>query len=257
MPKRHEIKPDDRAKLTWMFADCRENFILDSILEGHLGTAVVDDEVEPGIAQLSFADVVIFGGDSTCPAALGLAESLPRDKAVLPSAGGWFELLHDVHGGAVSRFKRIGFSCEGLNLERLKVLAGRLPAGHCLRRIDLDLACKIDADRNLISEDHVHNFESPEDFVRRGVGFCVLSGGRVVSGASSYAFCRKGIEVQVNTHPDYRSRGLATAVSAALLAFCLEHGIEPHWDANNEHSVRLAEKLGYAKSDEYEILVLE
>ena len=116
------------------------------------------------------------------------------------------------------------------------------------------MARQIDADSTLISEDHVRNFNSPEDFVGRGLGFCVLEGERIVSGASSYAICNQGIEVQVNTHPEYRQRGLATAVSAALLVYCLEHGIEARWDAGNPRSVKLAERLGYRASGSYEML---
>ena len=117
------------------------------------------------------------------------------------------------------------------------------------------MARQIDADSTLISEDHVRNFNSPEDFVGRGLGFCVLVGERIVSGASSYAICNQGIEVQVNTNPEYRQRGLATAVSAALIVYCLEHDIEARWDAGNPRSVKLAERLGYLASGSYEMLV--
>ncbi len=140
-------------------------------------------------------------------------------------------------------------------MEHLRALRETLPTGYTLRRIDLDLARQIADDPDLISPDHVRNFESPEDFVARGIGFCVLHDGRVVSGASSYAICNRGIEIQVNTHADHQKRGLATAVSAALLVYCLEHGREPNWDAANLTSARLAERLGYTPRGAYEMLL--
>lgn len=252
------IKPIERAKignLAPLFTRHRPSFLIDAILEGHLGSALTDDEDTPSVAQLSYADIIVFGGDSGHPAALELVETLPVDKGILPAPGGWRDLLFSVHGERVISIERHAFSDHRLDITRLRWLEVQVPEGFQIRRIDLELARRIDTDSSLISEDHVHNFDSPEDFVARGIGFCILKGDRIVSGASSYAFCNRGIEVQVNTHPDFRQRGLATAVSAALLAHCLEHGVEVHWDAGNSTSVRLAEKLGYVPTDTYEMLV--
>ena len=49
----------------------------------------------------------------------------------------------------------------------------------------------------------------------------------------------------------FRRQGLATALASALLLWCLERGLEPHWDAANPESVRLAKKIGYQFSGSY------
>ncbi len=49
-----------------------------------------------------------------------------------------------------------------------------------------------------------------------------------MSAASSGAFHNTGIDVQINTLPEHRGRGLATAVAAHLLLHCLERGLEPN-----------------------------
>ena len=49
----------------------------------------------------------------------------------------------------------------------------------------------------------------------------------------------------------YRRKGMATALSAHLLRWCLEHGADPHWDAANPESCALAIKLGYKSAGSY------
>ena len=42
-----------------------------------------------------------------------------------------------------------------------------------------------------------------------------------------------------------RRKHLVTIACSALILKCLEESLYPSWDAQNIHSVRLAEKLGY------------
>lgn len=72
-----------------------------------------------------------------------------------------------------------------------------------------------------------------------------LKDGVPVSGASSYSSFRGGIEIEIDTHPEHRRRGLAYACGAALILKCLERGWYPSWDAQNPWSLALAQKLGY------------
>lgn len=55
----------------------------------------------------------------------------------------------------------------------------------------------------------------------------------------------------IDTKPEYRRKGLATAVGAALILECLQAGLYPSWDAASRISVALAEKLGYTFSHAY------
>ena len=71
------------------------------------------------------------------------------------------------------------------------------------------------------------------------------------AGASSYTRYKEGIEIEVDTVEQERRKGLATIVSASLILRCLDEGLYPSWDAQNIHSVHLAEKLGYEFDHEY------
>jgi predicted GNAT family acetyltransferase len=98
----------------------------------------------------------------------------------------------------------------------------------------------------------VHNFRSHEEFITRGVGLGILHQGTFVSGASSAAVGGGRLEIEIQTHRQFRRRGLARALSAALILYCLEHGLEPCWDAANESSSALAQQLGFHSTGKYE-----
>ena len=85
----------------------------------------------------------------------------------------------------------------------------------------------------------------------------VLRGEELVAGASSYSGWPGGIEVEIDTRPDCRRQGLATAAGAGLILACLDRGWYPSWDAQNKESLGLAEKLGYHFSHEYLVYLVE
>lgn len=243
----YPIPLDQREPLAPLFSGHKPSFLMDAVLDGYLGSARVDDPVHPTVAELEFAAVHFYGGDVAHPAAQTMIESLPRDHVVFPCPSDWQALLMATHAGRMIELQHWDFSADALDLAHLRALSQRIPAGFRLARMDMALAQRVQAD--LQTEDHVHFFGSLEYFLEKGIGYCALEGERIVSAASSGATCRKGIEVQINTHADYRQRGLATCVGAALLTHCLEHGLEPHWCTGNPISVNLAKKLGYTVKD--------
>ena len=58
---------------------------------------------------------------------------------------------------------------------------------------------------------------SHEEFMTRGVGLGILHQGRFVAGASSAAVGGGRLEIEIQTHRQFRRRGLARAVAAALI----------------------------------------
>lgn len=102
------------------------------------------------------------------------------------------------------------------------------------------------------SKDFVYNFRTAEEFVTKGIGYLILKGDEIVAGATSYSLYDEGIEVQIETHKNYRKQGLATVVGAKLILECQRKGMYPSWDAANMISVRLAEKFGYSLIGAYD-----
>ena len=106
--------------------------------------------------------------------------------------------------------------------------------------VDIELACGEERVRRLADLAH-----------GRGLGVVALHRGAIVSGAASYAVYDGGMELQVDTAPEYRRRGLAAACAARLMLTCLERDLYPSWDAHTRASLALAEKLGYRSAGEY------
>ena len=251
----HSLGRTERACLSGLFTEHPPSFLIDAVVEGHLGSAWVDDRLKPSIARLEYADVVIYGGDPHHPTVKMLLETTPFEKGILPAPGDWMQVLSEALGDQLIEIQRYRFSEECLDIDYLKSLTRNIPTKFKLHKIDLELAKRILADPEHISEDHVFNFDSAEDFVQRGLGYVILDGETIISGASSYAICNRGIEIQVNTNPAYRRQGLATIASAALLIECLETGRKPHWDAGNPESAQLACNLGFVPVGTYSMLL--
>jgi hypothetical protein len=83
--------------------------------------------------------------------------------------------------------------------------------------MDILLTRRLVGERTEFSSDHLVNYESPEDFIARGFGFCILDKDEIASVATTFASCEAGIEIQINTREAYKQKGLATAVAARLI----------------------------------------
>ena len=139
-------------------------------------------------------------------------------------------------------------------MQKLKRYKDAIPQRIRIKRIDerlYHLAMKEEWSRDLCA-----NFENFEHFETHGFGYVAVKGHKIVSGCSAYGASDGMMEVQVDTRKDYRRQGLALACSAAFVLECLEKEIIPNWDAANQQSVELAEKLGYVYQREYQVYQL-
>ena len=171
----------------------------------------------------------------------------------VPENEQWCRMLELAHGEKAVRGTRYAIKKEtGIFYpEKLRCIVNSLPAGYTLRRIDEDIYYKcVEQDW---SRDFVANFADFGQYQQIGLGFVVLHGDQIVSGASSYTAYRGGIEVEIVTREDHRRFGLASVCGAALILKCLELDLYPSWDAANIRSVGLAEKLGYHFSHTYPV----
>lgn len=238
-----------------LFQGYRWNYLPDAILEGQLGEGLVDDAREPHVAVLRVPKLKLHipAGDTGHPATREYVASLPRFSSLIFASEGWEDLLEHTHAGKFIAMQRYAFTSEKLDIEHLRTLASQVPAGYRLEQIDLDLAQKLATEKSEFASGHTLNFDSAEDFIARGFGFSVLEGAEIVSAATTFAICSKGIEIQVSTREKHRGKGLATAVTARLLIHSLRNGLDPNWDAENRRSASLAERLGYTPQGSYDL----
>lgn len=95
------------------------------------------------------------------------------------------------------------------------------------------------------------SYDGTENFLNKGFGFCLLHHNRIVSICMSFAESKHGIEIEVDTDPNYQGRGLAKIVSAYFVTETLRRSKTPLWDASNLASAKIATALGFSQGSEY------
>lgn len=240
-----------KKELFSMFEDMDSTIIL-SCLQGHMGTAWVNDLENPTVAQIIVGIFSYYAGDPNAIETEELLHNLPEDVLVIVNTDEWKKRIETVHKGSIEKFLRYQFkkNPEDLNRNYLQILLSRLPEEYELKRIDASIANQ--PSLHELSEDFTGQFNSIEDYLNRGVGYAILYHGKVVCGASSYSIYDDGIEIEVETDSKHRRKGLATIAAAALMLDCLGSGKYPSWDAANFESANLAQKLGYVLEEAYD-----
>ncbi|MFX0122546.1 MAG: GNAT family N-acetyltransferase [Candidatus Hodarchaeota archaeon] len=152
-------------------------------------------------------------------------------------------------------FPRTELSAKSLSSQSIKKLLSSLPEGFQLKKVDVEVAQQI-LNQNFSTHwvNVINYLGGSEKFVEEGVGFCIQEGEKIASVVMGYKASipiTRSVEMDITTHPDYRGKGFATLVSAKLIEFLLKEGIEPHWDAANPVSVKLAQKLGFTDPEPY------
>lgn len=236
-----------RLRLAQAFAGApRVDISIDCAVEDQMGQAFVDYTDNPQrfmIEQDRF--FCYFAGEWTSAAGRDFLAQTPRDRFLMAGTEGWAEAAQQVFGENAIPLSRTSYGADTLSPDRLSRLAAINPHTPNVRRVDAALAS---IETPYLS---IGAFDSPEDFVTRGIGYCLLQGSTMIGCAYSSLVCSHAIEVSIVVDPEHQRRGIATALACQLLKWCLDHHLDPHWDAANEESCRLAEKLGYRRKDTY------
>lgn len=99
---------------------------------------------------------------------------------------------------------------------------------------------------------------SVEAFIRKGFGYCAVKDNEVLSWCTGEYFSSEYCGIGIETVEPYQGKGIASAAASGFLRHCRENGKIPHWDCwkNNIPSVKTAEKVGFEKLADYEIIFL-
>lgn len=229
-----------------------EETLIWSCLQGIMGKIYADDPKNPTAAMAVLGDFTFFAGKADRELVCYKPDWCTQDFMIMvPQNESWENAIMECYGDKAKMVTRFAIKKEPdiFNKEKLEKARASLPDGYesCMINEALYHMCKSQA----WSADLVSQFPTYEDYRRLGLGVVILKGQEVVSGASSYARYREGIEIEIDTREDHRRRGLAYACGARLILECLKRDLYPSWDAQNKWSVALAEKLGYHYSHEY------
>jgi RimJ/RimL family protein N-acetyltransferase len=244
-----ELDSDNRTSLRKLFDryPCLHGSVA-AVIEGGMGRVFADAQEVPSVA-LAVLDFHLLAGDPLHPNAPLLFRQLQPGNVVVAPTPAWGQLLAATYPDALTVYHREAFEAEKFDTDRLRGFRQMLPSGFELRQVRPEEVTQhaTDLGRSLI-----YNFRSPEEFITRAVGMGILHQGRFVSGASSAAIGGGKFEIEIQTQPQFRRRGLARAVAAALILHGLEHGLEACWDAANEPSSALARQLGFHPTGKYD-----
>lgn len=215
-----------------------------SCLQGIMGWAAANEDGSAGM--IVNRDFTFLAGE---PDRTLLAKA--KGPILVPRTEDWGPVIEDFFRERAVRETRYAVKKELDVFDRRKLerFAAGLPEGYRLRLIDEELVPVLLAEE--WSRDLCAAFDGPADCCKRGVGAVALYGGVPVAGAGSYCVYRGGIEVEIDTRPDHRRKGLAAACGARLILECLDRNLYPSWDAIDLRSAALAEKLGYHRGEPY------
>lgn len=249
-----EITKENGRILAPLFSWTDETLVL-TYTQGHMGFGWADSAKNLTCAKLGAGDFYFAAGDASSKAAPEVVRATQKGKEnsvtiIMPQNAEWAALIEAGYQD-VKKITRYDFEKTGnnFNIDKLKSLAAKIPAGYEIKQIDDALYARVVANQNLV--DLCGNFENANDFAARGLGFCAVHGGLPVAGASSYTIYTGGLEIEVDTLEAHRKQGLAAACGAAFILECLKRGLTPSWDAANQTSVRLAQKLGFRLRGKY------
>ncbi|WP_026690477.1 GNAT family N-acetyltransferase [Alteribacter aurantiacus] len=245
-----------RENMGPLFKEMDSTIVL-SYLQGHMGTGWVDNLENPTVAQITVGIFVFYAGNPHTKEVNELLLNLPDFTLAIVESDEWKEMIETVHQGAFEKFSRYRFEKDRKHIDRehIQNIMSELPEDYEIKNVDDEIVKK--ASFHDLSEDFISQFNSEDDFIQRGMGYAILHERRVVSAATSFSIYDDGIEIEVASDPDYRRKGLASIVSAALMLECLDQGKHPSWDGANQESVELAKKLGYVLKDSYDTYFIE
>ena len=223
-----------------------EETMIWSCFQGIMGRIYADNPRAPRSAAAFIGDFVFFAGSPCAELAVFKPPDRTKKYALLiPRDSAWENMLLDIYGKRAHRIQRYATKKEPdiFDEKKLAQIAVSIPSGFHISLIDEPLyhQCRSAS----WCSDLVSQFPDYGHFHRLGLGVVVLFRDAVVSGASSYTRYRDGIEIEVDTREDCRRRGLASACAARLILECRKKHLYPSWDAHNQASLSLAQKLGY------------
>lgn len=238
----------NNEKAAALFKNWNEALIW-SCLQGYMGTMIVDDESDPKSAIIDNGDFSFCAGIPN--ENLLQANVINHFKIIAPINEAWQTLIERVFAARAKKIWRYAIKKEPnvFDKEKLKLYVASLDSNYDIRLFDRDIFEL--AQKESWSADLCIQFKNYQAYQHCAIGVAILHNGKLVAGASPYGVYRNGIEIEIDTKPEYRGKGLATACAAKLILECLSNNIYPSWDAHDLRSVHLAEKLGYHLSHPY------
>lgn len=249
-----ELDPQQRQELQGLFVDYPYlHGLVCGILSGEFGQAFADRDVGSMVGMLSDDGFIFFAGDAGSASAAQMIASCRPGDLLVPATDPWRTAIREVWRDRLTIKQRVAFTQpDSWNRIKLRKLISDLPSTMTLKQImPVDVARFAALAKSLVELDSL----SGEASMGNGIGFGVEYNEAFLSGCAGWP-AGGMVELEIQTHPNHRRRGLATVAAAALVDYCLAHDLTPCWDAANDMSVGLALKLGFVNPTRYEAYLI-
>lgn len=240
-----------RERYADRFGWCGDSMI-PTYFEGHIGTAAAEKENDPAWVMIRSGDFYFAAGEPVNLADAAKEFLKPGSVVIADDTAAWLDAIRaaGIKADAFTRYHTV-MPKKGLDRAHLEECLGNAEGFSVKRAGEYEYARLRDCEWESA---FVMNFDNMDDFLTNGFGYCIFAEGELVSAATTYGWYSGGYELQIATAPNYRRRGLAAAAGAAFILECLDRGKIPHWDAANQTSVRLAQRLGFEYGGEYQAI---
>lgn len=201
------------------------------------------------------------------PKALDAGEDMLNLEVYPEQSSEWSTVLHHMFDGRLQEGQRVPFQFNLAKYEKwLESSPGlgygssfsssssslSILTGYALQVIDR--AVMVEDKSRIIEHELLKFWHSVDDFIRYGVGTCVVYEGKVIGTCISVFV--SGIHHETGIHIYdlvHRGKGLATALASAYVRLVLEQGCVPHWTTEDfrQDSIVIAGKLGFEQGRTY------
>jgi RimJ/RimL family protein N-acetyltransferase len=258
-----ELTPNQYPSTLPLLTASKQPIVPFSVCHGYNpGRVFADHTAQPrsALVWLSCGYLYLFGEPVATPTLAGLLTGTlaPAWQAagesgfiLAPFSTAWGERLAEfLVGQPHERIYRRSFTFDPARFAAHQDWAVRLPPGFEMRRVDENLSRELGG---------LPTWASVQDFLRLGLGYCLLKDGKIASACTSVFATPNGVEIDVHTDEAYRRQGLATLTAAALVDECLRSRRQPNWECfwENEESTALARKLGFEVQEDYPVYYWE
>ncbi|SRR5712691_243809 len=250
----------DAHRIRQLFEAEHLSLVIEAIIAGHSPARIWVDDPTPGTALIWDGAHCVY---LACPAdnSGGWQEAFRHHIA--PSAPNLIKLYTGgpirLPGYTLQRRERILYRLDRQAGRADRADPAQLPAGFTISEIGSGFD-ELGALENFaeVAAEISSVWNSIDDFKAAGFGFCVHDGRSIACWCTAEYVSAGQCGIGIETVPQFRRRGFATAATQAFLTHCSARQITPHWDswADNTPSIAVAEKTGFRKIETYSILVV-
>lgn len=259
-------KTSDFAAIKSVFAPLKMDFVFDSMVAGLTPAEAFAGEGETPVAVIWEGHSVFFGGGSDDPSEYRQAARFFAEDMLSPAkreelgvvklaftSESWKDAL-------LQAFEKSDPGVYGRVLFRhtLQILPQprALPEGYSIREISESLLDGSLENSEAVIDEVTQMWGLPQHFLQDGFGVCAVKD-RVIAGWCTAEYrSRNACGIGIETVEAHQKQGIATAMAAEMVEKCRQVDVTPHWDSwrRNTPSVRVAEKCGFEKVHDYDVV---